>query len=48
MNTDLSYNMLEQTNYTLAKNLKAKPIENDIFNEDWETNLINLANSITR
>jgi len=42
------YSKDEKLANTLAKSLKAKPIENDIFNEDWETNLINLANSITR
>ena len=33
---------------TLARSLNAKPVENDIFNEDWQTNLINLSNSIIK
>ena len=36
MNTDLSYNMLEQTNYTLAKNLRiaSLPKTNGITNNN--------------
>lgn len=33
---------------TLARSLNAKPVENDIFNEDWQTNLTNLANNIIK
>ncbi|WP_198305288.1 metal ABC transporter solute-binding protein, Zn/Mn family [Arcobacter vandammei] len=32
----------------LATNLKVQAIENNIFNEDWHTNLINLTNSIIK
>lgn len=32
----------------LSKTLNSKTIQNDIFTEDWETNLINLTNDLTK
>lgn len=42
------YSKDEKLANLLATNLKAKAIENNIFSEDWQMNLMNLTNSIIR